>query len=87
MAPRANAREAVPGAAVFSDEEIAADITTPAQIFNLDGERLLRRREPIPDAPRLKQPSWYAWASQGGRGVSALALPDRPVWLLNGGQK
>jgi len=48
-----------------SDEETAktTSATRPAQLFDIDGHRLLLRRSSIAGAPRLASPSWYRLAA------------------------
>jgi len=65
MVQKAHAGAAHPGAAAScSGNDSAADTSRPAQIFNIDGERLPDRRpRRISGAPRLASPGWYRLAA------------------------
>jgi hypothetical protein len=66
MVAHADSRAAGPAAAAIADwlRSDAADTTTPAQIYNTDGERLpLRRNRPIVGAPSLACSTVWRWAA------------------------
>jgi hypothetical protein len=65
MVQKAHAGAAHPGAAAScSGNDSAADTSRPAQIFNIDGERLPDRRPRlICGAPRRARPSSYRLAA------------------------
>jgi hypothetical protein len=71
MAGSAGSRAADPAAAVISlEEKITADTSTPTQLFNTEGERLLRGRR-LYGAPRLARPGWYRLAADRWQEVAS----------------